>query len=29
MRGNNVTAGAIFNAPKQPVRIGRGFSKAV
>ncbi len=29
MRGNNVTAGAIFNAPKQPVRIGRGFSKGV
>ncbi len=28
MRGNNVTAGAIFNAPKEPVRIGRGFSKA-
>jgi voltage-gated potassium channel len=27
MRGNNVTAGAIFNASKQPVRIGRGFSK--
>lgn len=27
MRGNNVTAGAIFNAPRQPVRIGRGFSK--
>ncbi len=29
MRGSNVTAGAIFNAPKQPVRIGRGFSKGV
>lgn len=27
MRGNNVTAGAIFNAPKQPVRMGRGFTK--
>lgn len=29
MRGNNVAAGAIFNAPRQPVRIGRGFSKGV
>ena len=27
MHGNNVAAGAIFNAPKQPVRMGRGFSK--
>jgi len=27
MRGNNVSAGAIFNAARQPVKIGRGFSK--
>ncbi|MDP9057415.1 MAG: NAD-binding protein [Pseudomonadota bacterium] len=27
MRGNNVSAGAIFNAPKQPLKIGRGFTK--
>ena len=29
MRGNNVAAGAIFNAPRQPVRLGRGFTKGV
>jgi hypothetical protein len=28
MRGNNVAAGAVFNIPKAPVRLGRGYSKS-